>query len=199
MKSKSLIVSVLLLLVVGALCRSGQPFGVDRGRGPSNMADYEGTINAPDFPDGMQWLNTSRPLHLRDLRGKGVLLDFWTFCCINCMHIIPDLKRLEKKYGNELVVIGVHSAKFTSEKDTDNIRQAILRYELAHPVVNDREMRIWEEYTVNAWPTLVLIDPTGKIVGRMSGEGVYDPLDKAIGEVVAKFDAKGLINRQPLD
>jgi thiol-disulfide isomerase/thioredoxin len=90
----------------------------------------EGEVNAPDFPSGVEWLNTDRPLSLRDLRGKIVLLDFWTYCCINCMHIIPDLKRLEAKYPGQLVVIGVHSAKFTTEKGTDNIRQAILRYEI---------------------------------------------------------------------
>ncbi|HEY7547786.1 MAG TPA: thioredoxin-like domain-containing protein, partial [Blastocatellia bacterium] len=88
--------------------------------------EYEGKVNAPDFPERVEWLNTERPLSLRELRGKVVLLDFWTYCCINCMHVIPDLKKLEKKYPNELVVIGVHSAKFNGERDTDNIRQAIL-------------------------------------------------------------------------
>src|SRR5262245_14560079 len=99
---------------------------------------FEGEVNAPDFATGLEWLNTEKPVSLRELRGKVVLLDFWTYCCINCMHIIPDLKKLEAKYANQLVVIGVHSAKFTNEKGTENIRQAILRYELEHPVVNDR-------------------------------------------------------------
>ncbi|MBO0797761.1 MAG: redoxin domain-containing protein, partial [Blastocatellia bacterium] len=88
---------------------------------------FEGEVNAPEFPAGLEWLNTEKPVSLRQLRGKIVLLDFWTYCCINCMHIIPDLKQLEKKYANQLVVIGVHSAKFTNEKGTENIRQAILR------------------------------------------------------------------------
>src|SRR6267142_2334424 len=114
----------------------------------SKMPEYEGKVNAPEFPEGMEWLNTDRPLSIRQLKGKVVLLDFWTYCCINCMHIIPDLKKLERKYPNELVVIGVHSAKFTAEKDTENIRRAILRYEIEHPVVNDHEMQIWQEYTV---------------------------------------------------
>ena len=96
-------------------------------------------VRAPEFPEGMQWLNTDRPLRLADLRGKVVLLDFWTYCCINCMHIIPELTALEKKYARELVVIGVHSAKFQNEGDVANIRQAILRYEIQHPVVNDRD------------------------------------------------------------
>lgn len=159
---------------------------------------YAGKVNAPDFPDGAEWLNTGKPLSIRDLRGKVVLLDFWTYCCINCMHIIPDLKRLEEKYADELVVIGVHSAKFQTEKGTENIREAVLRYEIEHPVINDHNFRVWSEYGARAWPTLVLIDPDGKVIGSLSGEGIYEPLDKVIGEVVRDFDAIGKINRMPL-
>ncbi len=132
---------------------------------------YAGKVNAPDFPEGLEWLNTDHPLSIKDLRGKVVLLDFWTFCCINCMHVIPDLKKLEAKYPNELAVIGVHSAKFTTEQGTDNIRQAILRYGLEHPVVNDKDFEVWNSYAVNAWPTFIIIDPDGKVVGKHSGEG----------------------------
>ena len=116
-------------------------------------------VRAPELEGGIAWLNTDQPLTLAKLKGKVVLLDFWTYCCINCMHIIPDLKKLEAKYANQLVVIGVHSAKFSNEGESDNIRQAILRYEIEHPVVNDREFRIWRRYGVQAWPTQVLIDP----------------------------------------
>ncbi|MEK6320040.1 MAG: thioredoxin-like domain-containing protein [Acidobacteriota bacterium] len=163
------------------------------------MPEYEGKVNAPDFPDGMEWLNTERPLSIRQLKGKVVLLDFWTYCCINCMHIIPDLKKLERKYANELVVIGVHSAKFTAERGTENIRQAILRYEIEHPVVNDHEMEIWQAYTAKSWPTLFLIDPAGKVVAYMSGEGVYAQFDGIIAKVIATFDAKKMIDRHPLN
>ena len=163
------------------------------------MPEYEGKVNAPEFPDGMQWLNTERPLSIRQLKGKVVLLDFWTYCCINCIHIIPDLKKLEHKYPNELVVIGVHSAKFTAEKGTENIRQAILRYEIEHPVVNDHEMQIWQDYTANSWPTLFLIDPAGKVVAYMSGEGVYAQMDGIIAKVIETFDAKKMIDRRPLN
>ena len=165
----------------------------------SKMSEYEGKVNAPEFPEGMEWLNTDRPLSIRQLKGKLVLLDFWTFCCINCMHIIPDLKKLEHKYANELVVIGVHSAKFPAERGTENIRQAILRYEIEHPVVNDHEMQIWQSYTANSWPTLFLIDPAGKVVAYMSGEGVYAQLDGIIAKVIATFDAKKMIDRRPLN
>ena len=163
------------------------------------MPEYEGKVNAPEFPDGLEWLNTERPLSIRQLRGKIVLLDFWTYCCINCMHIIPDLKKLEQKYANELVVIGVHSAKFTAEKGTDNIRQAILRYEVEHAVVNDHDMQIWQEYAVRSWPTLYLIDPAGKVVAYMSGEGVYAQLDGFIAKLIERFDEKKLIDRRPLN
>ncbi len=158
----------------------------------------EGTVNAPDFPEGLEWLNTDRPLSLRELRGKVVLLDFWTYCCINCMHILPDLKKLEQKYANELVVIGVHSAKFFGEQETENIRQAILRYNIEHPVVNDNQMVVWSQYAVRAWPTLVLIDPQGKVVGMRSGEGIYDIFDQAIRKVIATFEARGQLDRTPI-
>ncbi|HEX8950124.1 MAG TPA: thioredoxin-like domain-containing protein, partial [Dissulfurispiraceae bacterium] len=107
------------------------------------LVSYSGKVRAPDFPSGLDWLNTGRPLSLVELRGKVVLLDFWTYCCINCMHVIPELKRLEDKYRKELVVVGVHSGKFFAEKDTGNIREAILRYGITHPVVNDRNFEIW--------------------------------------------------------
>lgn len=167
--------------------------------GKSKMPEYEGKVNAPEFPEGLEWLNTDRPLSIRQLRGKVVLLDFWTYCCINCMHIIPDLKKLEHKYPNELVVIGVHSAKFTAERGTDNIRQAILRYEIEHPVVNDHEMQIWQEYTARSWPAIFLIDPAGKVVAYMSGEGVYEQMDGIIAKVIGTFDAKKMIDRRPLN
>ena len=137
-----------------------------------------GTVNAPEFPPGLEWLNTDAPLSIKELRGKIVLLDFWTYCCINCMHVLEDLERLECKYRDELVVIGVHSAKFDAEKHTDRIREAILRYGIDHPVVNDAEMRVWQEYAVRAWPSFMLIDPLGKVFGTHSGEQVFDLFDQ---------------------
>ena len=160
---------------------------------------YEGQVHAPEFPANMEWLNTERPLALRELRGKIVLLDFWTYCCINCLHVIPDLKKLEKKYANQLVVIGVHSAKFTTEKDTDNIRQAALRYEIEHPIVNDKDFEIWKSYAARSWPTLVLINPKGKIIGQHAGEGVYGPFDTILNSVIPYFREQDVLNEMPLD
>ena len=159
---------------------------------------YAGKVNAPDFPAGLEWLNTARPISIKDLRGKVVLLDFWTYCCINCMHVIPELKRLEAKYPNELVVIGIHSAKFTTEQGTDNIRQAILRYGLEHPVVNDKDFQVWNSYAANSWPTFMIIDPEGKVVGRHSGEGIFELFDGVIGGIVKDFGAQGKMDRTPL-
>jgi len=163
------------------------------------MATQDGDrIRAPELTGARGWLNTDKPLTLSALKGKVVLLDFWTYGCINCMHIIPDLKRLERKYPNELVVIGVHSAKFANEKETENIRRIVLRYEIEHPVVNDADFTIWNAYAVNAWPTRYLIDPAGYIIGRLSGEGGYEALDKAIGDTIAEFRKRGKLNEAPL-
>ncbi|HEX7047302.1 MAG TPA: thioredoxin-like domain-containing protein [Gammaproteobacteria bacterium] len=163
----------------------------------SAMPSIAGTYDAPEFPKGLDWINTGGDaLTLEDLRGKVVLLDFWTYGCINCFHIIPDLKRLEEKYGNALVVIGVHSAKFESEGDTRRIRRIAQRYERIEPIVNDKNFEIWNAYGANAWPTLVLIDPAGNVVGKVAGEGHYELLDKAIGQLVEEFE--GEIDRAPL-
>ena len=181
-------------VVLFAACR---PAPVS-ARPPANVDPAQARPAAPEFPSGLQWLNTDRPLALKELRGKVVVIDFWTYCCINCMHIIPDLKKLEAKYPKELVVIGVHSAKFNNEKDTENIRQAIRRYEIEHPVINDKDLAVWQLYGASSWPTVLLIDPDGNVVGAKAGEGIYEPFDQAISAVIKEFDAKGKINRQPL-
>lgn len=156
-----------------------------------------GTVNAPEFPRGLSWLNTEGPLTMRALRGKIVLLDFWAYCCINCLHALEDLQRLERKYAEELVVIGVHSAKFEAEKDTENIRQAVLRLGIKHPVVNDRDMRIWREYAVRAWPSFMLVDPRGKVFGAHSGERVFDLFDRVVAQLVEHYEAAGELSRGP--
>lgn len=153
---------------------------------------------APELEGGTAWLNTGSPIKLKDLRGKIVLLDFWTLCCINCIHTLPDLAKLEKKYANELVVIGVHSAKFDNEKNSESIRKAILRYEIHHPVVNDAEMKIWQAYDANSWPTLALIDPEGNLLGTTSGEGKLPILEKAIEKLIQIHREKKTLNEKPI-
>ena len=140
------------------------------------------------------WLNTSRALTPDDLKHRIILLDFWTFCCINCMHIIPDLQKLEQEFGQDLTVIGVHSAKFANEKDTSSIRSAILRYGIEHPVVNDSDFKIWKALGVNSWPTLILLSSTGEIAHVYEGEGHFDDLKKNI----AQLRSAGDLNRRAL-
>jgi len=167
-------------------------------QGAFMSAQEQPHVRAPEITGGRGWLNTDKPLSLAALKGKIVLLDFWTYGCINCMHIIPDLKKLEAKYANQLVVIGIHSAKFQNEKDTENIRHIILRYEIEHPVYNDSEFAVWQSYSIRAWPTQVLIDPAGYIVGGISGEGNYEIIDRTIAKVADEFRKRGELNEQPL-
>lgn len=155
-------------------------------------------VRAPEFPANSPWLNTDKPLSIESLKGRVVLLDFWTYCCINCLHVLPDLKYLEQKYPDSLTVIGVHSAKFDNEKDVENIRQAILRYDIEHPVIADSDMTIWESYAVRAWPTLMVIDPEGYVIGYVSGEGNRDALDELIGKLIAEHKDKNVMNFEEL-
>ena len=155
-------------------------------------------IPAPEFPQDIEWLNVGGPLKIRDLRGKFVLLDFWTYCCINCIHILPELKKLEHAYPNELVVIGVHSAKFETEKASKNIEEAILRYEIEHPVVNDSDHAIWRRYSVRSWPSLWLIDPEGQAVARHSGEIRFEDLDRFLKSALPYYRQKKLLDATPI-
>lgn len=153
---------------------------------------------APGLDGGTEWLNTSGEITLKDVRGKIVLLDFWTYCCINCMHVLPDLKFLERKYANQIVVIGVHSAKFDNERRSENIRKAIVRYDIEHPVVNDSRKIISRKYHFEAWPTLVVIDPEGQYCGYVSGEGNRELLDAVIKRLIAYHKAKGTLDETPV-
>jgi thiol-disulfide isomerase/thioredoxin len=155
-------------------------------------------IVRPSLAGGLGWLNSAGPIRIEELRGKMVLLDFWTYCCINCHHVLPDLAKLEEKYKNELVVIGVHTAKFMAERDIENIRRKVREYGIKHPVVNDANQVIWERFHVGSWPTLVLLDVDGSYVGAAPGEGNYALLDRVIGQYVAKARAQKTLNETPL-
>ncbi|HEY9872242.1 MAG TPA: thioredoxin-like domain-containing protein, partial [Candidatus Obscuribacterales bacterium] len=152
-------------------------------------------VRSPELPHDQPWLNTDRPLSLKSLKGRVVILDFWTYCCINCLHVLPELKYLEQKYKDSLTVIGVHSAKFDNEKEVENIRQAVLRYDIEHPVLVDSGFKVWQEYAIRAWPTLVVIDPQGYYVGHASGEGNRDVLDELIGKIIHEHKEKGTISK----
>src|SRR5262245_59355816 len=192
-------IAIGLILIVSAAYFGQRWFGIG-GTDLVRAADEPQSrrTKAPEFDGGVAWLNTAGPIKLADLKGKVVIVDFWTFCCINCIHTLPTLAKLEKKYEKELVVIGVHSAKFENEKNTDAIRKAILRYQISHPVVNDAEMKIWNRYNVSSWPTLVMIDPEGNYLGSGGGEGQFETLDRAISRLIAEHDKRGTLNRNPI-
>ena len=145
---------------------------------------------------GRNWLNTGgEQLSLEKLRGKVVLLDFWTFCCINCLHVLDELRPLEEKYSDVLVTVGVHSPKFEHEADPDALAAAVERYEIHHPVLDDPELVTWQAYAARAWPTLVVVDPEGYIAANLSGEGHADGLGRLIEELVQEHEAKGTLHR----
>lgn len=147
---------------------------------------------------GRTWLNTGgAELALEDLRGKVVLLDFWTFCCINCLHVLDELRPLEEKYAEELVVVGVHSPKFEFEKDVDALEANIARYDVTHPVLDDPDLTTWSEYGARAWPTLIVLDTHGRIAGNLSGEGHAANLDDLVGRLIAEGEADGSLRRGP--
>src|SRR6188508_299408 len=172
---------------------SAPPLGGSEVADSGPRKSWAGSDPAPSIPTGVTWFNVERPLTLQELKGRAVLLDFWTLGCINCQHIIPDLKRLEEEFGDSLVVIGVHSGKYATEHDDESIREAIRRYGLQHPVVNDPEFNVWRAFGASAWPTLVLIDPAGNLVGGHAGEGVYPLFQPILESLVNEFSQNGLL------
>ncbi|CAM3324669.1 thioredoxin-like domain-containing protein [Nocardioides dubius] len=153
-------------------------------------------VRAPELR-GRGWLNTDGPLTLRELRGRFVLLDFWTFCCINCLHVIEELRPVEAEFADELVVIGVHSPKFVHEADPVALARAVERHAVHHPVLDDPELITWQAYAARAWPTLVLIDPEGYVVGTYAGEGHAHALAATLAELVPQYRERGSL--QPGD
>lgn len=159
------------------------------------MSDRLPRVRASELV-GRGWLNTGgRDLDLAGLRGKIVLLDFWTFCCINCLHVLDELRELEEEYRDVLVIIGVHSPKFVHEADPVALAAAVDRYEVRHPVLDDPELTTWSAYAARAWPTLVVIDPEGYVVAHMAGEGHRNNIAVLLRDLVTEHDAKGTLHR----
>jgi thiol-disulfide isomerase/thioredoxin len=149
---------------------------------------------APEFPPHLKWLNATKAYSIKDFKGKFILLDFWTYCCINCMHVLPELKLLENKFP-ELVVIGVHSAKFHNERILDGIKQAILRYDIERPVIVDNDFEIWKTYGIDSWPSFILIGPDRQIIGRASGEGIFERLNAVMNTLIDTYQKAGRLDR----
>ena len=180
-------------------CSGGDGAGDKSPRAPlPDSAETVGAtferLPAPEFATGLPWLNTDRPLTLKELRGHVVVLDFWTYGCVNCLHVIPELRRIEREYADRpVVVIGVHSGKFEAERDPQRIREAMSRYQVEHPVVVDSEFAIWKSYHVRAWPTLVIIDANGKVVGAMPGEPRAGFVGKVVDSLLSEAERTGAL------
>jgi len=152
-------------------------------------------VRAPELV-GRGWLNTGgKAITLAELRGRITLLDFWTFCCINCLHVLDELRPLEAEFADVLVTVGVHSPKFVHEADADALKAAVERYEVHHPVLDDPKLTTWQNYAVKAWPTLVLVDPEGYVVHVAAGEGHVEALRRIIAELIDEHEAKGTLRR----
>ncbi|XP_070541090.1 NHL repeat-containing protein 2-like [Ptychodera flava] len=161
------------------------------------IANSQDKVYVPDFKSGLEWLNTTQPLSLHnELRGKIVILDFFTYCCINCMHVLPDLEAIEEQYSVEdgVVVVGVHSAKFPNEKLSANILSAVLRYDISHAVVNDPEAILWQALQIQCWPTFVVVSPEGEVLLTLVGEGNREKLMDFIRIAVDCYKAKGALS-----
>ncbi|MEV5971821.1 NHL domain-containing thioredoxin family protein [Streptomyces sp. NPDC051921] len=153
-------------------------------------------VRAPELIGKGGWLNTGgKELTLADLRGKCVVIDFWTFCCINCLHVLDELRELEEKHRDTLVIVGVHSPKFVHEAEHQAVVDAVERYEVHHPVLDDPELATWKQYAVRAWPTLVVIDPEGYVVAQHAGEGHANAIRTLVEELEAEHEAKGTLRR----
>lgn len=153
-------------------------------------------VRAPELVGAGGWLNTGgKELTLADFRGKITVLDFWTFCCVNCLHVLDELRELEEKHRDTLVIVGVHSPKFVHEADHRAVVDAVERYEVHHPVLDDPELVTWKQYAVRAWPTLVVIDPEGYVVAQHAGEGHAHAIARLVEELEAEHAAKGTLRR----
>ncbi|MCX4779765.1 NHL domain-containing thioredoxin family protein [Streptomyces sp. NBC_01264] len=153
-------------------------------------------VRAPELIGKGGWLNTGgKELTLADLRGKCVVVDFWTFCCVNCLHVLDELRELEEKHRDTVVIVGVHSPKFVHEAEHSAVVDAVERYGVHHPVLDDPELATWKQYAVRAWPTLVVIDPEGYVVAQHAGEGHAHALAKLVEELEAEHEAKGTLRR----
>ncbi|SFL18254.1 NHL domain-containing thioredoxin family protein [Streptomyces pini] len=153
-------------------------------------------VRAPELIGKGGWLNTGgKELTLADLRGRITVLDFWTFCCVNCLHVVDELRELEERHGDTVVVVGVHSPKFVHEAEHRAVVDAVERYGVHHPVLDDPELATWKQYAVRAWPTLVVIDPEGYVVAQHAGEGHVHAIEKLVTELEAEHEARGTLRR----
>ena len=186
-------ITVILMLLALTLAVT-----VQAQRAPEEI--FEGDLVSPEFPTDLDWINVEHPLTMQGLLGKIIVFDFWTYGCINCLHVIPVLEQVEKKFADEVVVIGVHSAKFENEGQTENLRQIVQRYGIHHPVINDKDFAVWQGYDARAWPTIAIVNPRGNWLIRQSGEIPFETFDVYLSGMIDYFDGldEDIIDRTPL-
>ena len=163
------------------------------------LPDDDERVEVPGFEGTAGWLNVDRPLSLADLRGRVVVVDFWTSCCINCLQTLPALKKLEDAFaGLPFVVVGIHSPKFDEEQDAERLVDIVLDNRIDHPVASDPEMKVWRAWGVEAWPTVAVLDANGKAVWAGAGEPDYEELAAIVRSALRDAEAKGTIAGGPL-
>jgi thiol-disulfide isomerase/thioredoxin len=174
--------SVIALCLIGAAISGigGEPA---RGQSaPPAVAAAQGT--APNFAGISNWFN-SAPLNIADLRGKVVLVDFWTYGCVNCVNTLPHVTELYAKYKDRgLVVVGVHTPEFPFERSASNVQAALKRHGITYPVAQDTQSQTWNAYRNQYWPAQYIIDRSGKIVFQHDGEGQYEQMDRTIARLL---------------
>lgn len=153
-------------------------------------------VRAPELIGAGGWIGTTGPLSLAALSGKIVVLDFWTSCCVNCVRVIDELRPIETRFADEVVVVGIHSPKFPREHDHRAVEQAVARLGITHPVLDDPELATWRQYAIKGWPTVVVVDPEGYVVGGVSGEGCGPVIIETIEGLIATHDAARTLDRR---
>ncbi len=172
---------VLFCLLVGGVAASRRWQALGTPTEHESMVESQG--QAPEFSSG-DWVN-SQPLTMKGLRGRVVLVEFWTFGCINCRNTLPAVKRWHDRYGTKgLTVVGVHSPEFEGEKKIENVKRQVNELGISYPVVTDNNYATWNAYNVYAWPTVYLVDKSGKIRWSHVGEGAYDEAEKLIQKLL---------------
>ncbi len=178
-----------LLLSVAATIYAQEPMSTDQ---------LDGRIYAPEFPVGLDWLNSLQPMTLQQFHGKIVLVYFWSMSSMDCITVVPELEQLRQKYQDELIVVGIHSPRSEYEKDSDAIRHALLRNDITIPVVNDSGSQLWNEYGMKSRPSFVLVNTAGRVIGVHEGTGVFELFDGIIAQAIPYFDADSLIGRHKI-
>lgn len=192
-----LLVLVMLVVLTAGYASGRGPLGVvsyavsrlshanSGSASPAILGSEDKSPSAPEFAAG-DWIN-SEPLTLKSLRGRVVLVEFWTFGCYNCRNTLPAIKSLDARYREKgLTIVGVHSPEFADEKKLENVRGEIAELEIHYPVVTDNDYATWRAYDVAAWPTIFVLDKSGRIRWTHVGEGAYDATEQVIQKLLAE-------------